>query len=216
MSGRRWRSTGWLVVSALACLIAAGCGGDGDAAADTEEGMEATLKRWAGEGPKDPNLLERLPATCPLLPAAEASEILGQTAEVPGPNFEGQGGGLCLYRASRDRQIRLMLVQVSHDVWDPETGALEELAERMNWNRSEVPETRVWEEAPGLGGYYAEEGQTTRAWIVTPYGWTHGMAGRATAQVVLGASIEAPLPPSERLAALREIGERAIPRMKGG
>lgn len=166
------------------------------------------------EGSDD--LLRGLPDSCALLTAEEASEILGAEARTPAgvPN-EGRSGSLCRYMADRENTLGFELYMLPLAVWDPGTGSLAELAALSERTRSTGPEVTVWEDGPGLGGYYAEQESATTAWIVTPYGFTPGMSDRASSQVYLRVYVTSPRSAEARLDALWAAAERILPRMKG-
>lgn len=219
---------GWLLTAAVVWLGAGACGG-GDAGSDGEgtaggavEVAAATSEEAEGRSAGsssggEAELLSGLPDTCPLLGAEEASELLGAPAATPeGVPNEGRAGSLCRYLADREHRLGFELFMLPLAVWDPATGSLEELAALSEQTRSSGPESRVWEDGPGLGGYYAEEETATTAWIVTPYGFTPGMGDEASSQVYLRVYIEVPRSAEARLAGLRTAAESIIPRMNGG
>lgn len=212
--------------AALACLSVAACSGEPPdrAAAIAERAAEAARAEEAGreagpEGQSDAGapLLPSLPDSCPLLTAEEASEILGAPTSTPeGAANEGRAGSLCRYVADREHRLGFEIFMLPLAVWDPDTGSLEELAALGERTRSSQPEARVWADGPGLGGYYAEEEEATTAWIVTSYGFTPGMGDEASSQVYLRIFIAAPSSADVRLAALRSVAERILPRIAEG
>lgn len=208
----------WLAAGVLVWASLGGCERSEEAGAAAEAvDAGAGTRGMADEGDAGSELLERLPDLCPLLPAEEASEILGAEAETPeGVPDEGRAGSLCRYIADRENRLGFELFMLPHDVWDPEAGTVEELVAVTERSRSSGPALTVWEDAPGLGGYYAEEEGATTAWIVTPYGWTAGMSDEADSQVYLRAYVRSPASASERLAALADLGGRILPRLQGG
>lgn len=178
----------------------------------TSGGTEAAEAIPEGGG----DLLRELPDSCTLLTAGEASEILGAEARTPeGTQNEGLSGSLCRYVADRENRLGFELYMLPLAVWDPGTGSLAELAALSERTRSTGPEVTVWEDGPGLGGYYAERESATTAWIVTPYGFTPGMGDEASSQVYLRVYVTSPRSAEARLDALWAAAERILPRMKG-
>lgn len=223
---QRFRSGFVPTAAVIAALGVAACGGEPPdrAAAIAERAAEAARAEEAsssaapaGRSDDGTLLLRGLPDTCPLLTAGEASEILGAAASTPeGAANEGRAGSLCRYVADREHRLGFELFMLPLAVWDPDTGTLQELAALSERTRSSLPEARVWPEGPGLGGYYAEEGDVTTAWIVTPYGFTPGMGDEASSQVYLRIFVYASSSADARRAALRSAAERILPRIAAG
>lgn len=212
--------------AAIVALGYAACGGEPPerAAAIAERAAEAASAEEPGSsaaraGLSDAGtpLLRGLPDSCPLLTAVEASEILGAETSTPeGAGNEGRAGSLCRYVADSDHRMGFELFMLPLAVWHPDTGSLEELAALTDRTRSSMPEARIWEDGPGLGGYYAEEEDATTAWLVTPYGFTPGMGNEATSQVYLRVFVYASTSADARLDALSFAAERIIPRIGEG